>query len=87
MAQIEIGGELYEQRPQSSSRNLNRGMVTVLAMASMFGGLPYGRPAPQVNLIEEYTLILQKKSKLSKRDRDWVVNQFNRTFKKVAVKS
>ena len=41
------------------------------------------REAPNVNLIEEFSLIQQKKSKLSRSDREWVINQFNRNFKEL----
>lgn len=37
----------------------------------------------RVDIVSEYELILQKKSKLSRSERDLVVRQFNKTFKKV----
>jgi len=56
----------------------------------MFGGL-YGlggktrktRKRPNVVLEKEYELIQQKKSKLSRNDRDYVIYQFERQYKQI----
>lgn len=37
-------------------------------------------PMPKVDIVSEFTLIQNKASKLSKRERDWVVSQFNKQF-------
>lgn len=38
---------------------------------------------PNVNLVDEFELIQNKQSKLSRSNRDWVVSQFNKHFKPV----
>ena len=86
---IEIEGKFYEQITQKSSTNgVSRKMLGMLAMAGVmhnlsFGGSNYSRQRPSVNIIEEFRLIQQKKSKLSRSDRDWVIRQFNRNFREI----
>jgi len=41
---------------------------------------PVGRKRPEVDLEKEFELIGQKKSTLSRSDRDWVVEQFNKIY-------
>jgi hypothetical protein len=62
-------------------------MNKLLMMASMFSGLYVvggktrkTRKRPNVVLEKEYELIQQKKSKLSRNDRDWVIYQFERKY-------
>lgn len=44
---------------------------------------PKERKAPKdIDVIAEFTLIQQKKSKLSRFERDWVVKMFNKSFVK-----
>lgn len=43
----------------------------------------YSRPTPTVDVVEEYTLIRNKQSKLSKWERDWVIMEFNKQYQKV----
>ncbi len=86
---IEIEGKIYEQITQKSSTNgVSIKMLGMLAMAEAmhnlsFGGSNYSRQRPSVNIIEEFRLIQQKKSKLSRSDRDWVIRQFNRNFREI----
>lgn len=47
------------------------------------GGRKKSRQRPDVNIVEEYRLIQNKKSRLSKSERDWVVYEFESTFTKV----
>jgi len=89
MNKIEIEGKVYEQIEQKSSNNgVSKKMLGMLAMAQAmynlsFGGSNYSRQRPSVNIVEEFRLIQQKKSKLNRSDRDWVIYQFNRNFKEV----
>ena len=84
--EIEINGNRYqkiEKQPRKSSKAMN----SILMMASMFGGLDgiggKTRQRPNVILEQEYGLIQEKKSKLSRNDRDWVVYQFERQYKRI----
>lgn len=88
---IEINGEQYAPREHKSPKVPK--MVSNFLMMSMMmaGGLPgfdSGKGTrPSVDIVEEYKLILQKKSRLSASDRAWVKNQFEYKYKKIeAVK-
>ncbi len=84
---IEINGVKYQERPQPKPR----GRFSKLEMmATMFSGISmYGssqsvpRRRPQVNIVAEFTLIQEKKSTLSRNDRDWVCGQFKSQYKKI----
>lgn len=54
-------------------------MIMMGAGLNMIG--PKSKERPAVNLIDEYKLILEKKSQLSRSEREYVVSQFNITFK------
>ena len=87
--EIEIDDKKYKEitEPEVGYIQRPRIMNEFLMMSAMFGGLnsatPKTRQRPNVNLVEEYKLIQQKKSNLSKSDRDWVEHQFNRRYKEV----
>ncbi len=89
---VEINGIKYEPIPQRSSKLMSKLLgLEAMAMAMMpamnfYGGSNYSRKPPRVDLISEYGLIQNKKSNLSKWDRDWVVAEFERNFKKVEPK-
>jgi hypothetical protein len=55
-------------------------MMAEMAMPGYYGGVKKQREMPHVNIIEEYGLIQQKKSNLSRSQRDWVVHTFERNF-------
>jgi len=84
--EIEINGIKYqkiEKQPRKNSKAMNK----LIMMSTMFDDL-YGlgrkiRQRPNVVLEKEYELIQQKKSKLSRNDRDWVVYQFERQYKQI----
>jgi hypothetical protein len=83
---IEINGIEYqkiEKQPRKNSKTMSK----LLMMAAMFGSLNgIGRKTrnrPDVILEQEYGLIQEKKSKLSRNDRDWVVSQFERKYKRI----
>jgi hypothetical protein len=84
---IILGNEYIEMPKRESKSYMSsriKGLV-MLASAMMSLDSSYKKPKerPLVNLIEEYELILQKKSKLSRNNRDWVVKEFNKNFVKV----
>lgn len=84
--QIEINGIKYQQREQKeNTRATSRMLTALLGMAMMFSPNSGGGKAsmPQVDIVEEFKLIQEKKSKLSRAQRDWVCSQFNRMFVKV----
>jgi hypothetical protein len=85
---IIILGNEYIEMPKRESKSYMSSRVkslVMLASAMMSLDSSYKKPKerPLVNLIEEYELILQKKSKLSRNNRDWVVKEFNKNFVKV----
>lgn len=84
--EIEINGIKYQKIEKQKAKN-SKTMSKLLMMAAMFGGLDGvgGKPRQRPNVIleEEYGLIQEKKSKLSRNDRDWVVYQFERQYKRV----
>ncbi len=85
--EIEIDGIKYQKREQTtrkSSGRLNALMLMTAAMGGMMGGDSYQRPAPKVDIAEEYKLILQKKSKLCRRDREYVEWAFKKLYKQVS---
>lgn len=85
--EIEINGVKYQQKEQPKRKPMSKTMATMLMMASAFGALdPYAKKPkehPIVDIIKEYGLIQQKKSNLSKSQRDWVVWQFEKHFERV----
>ena len=82
---IEINGLHYRQKKQEH-KNDNKIVSLILGASMMFsargivGTSKRERDYPKVNLIEEYKLIQQKKSKLSRKDREWIIFQFNRNY-------
>lgn len=89
MNRIEIEGKIYEKIPQQSSSNgISKKLLSMLAIsASMYsdatGGSNYQRERPSVNLIEEFKLIQQKKSKLNRSDMEWVISKFKKLYKEI----
>lgn len=75
---FEIDGITYRPRKQRSpSRGASKMMMFAMALGGLdYGASSYNRKRPSVNIVEEYKLILQKKSELCRSDRDWVCNQF-----------
>lgn len=77
---IEINGVEYVQRKKEAYRAPGK-LASLLSVTSLFGGVPnVGPKTPDLpsgtNLISEYTLIQQKKSKLSRRKRDYIEHLF-----------
>ena len=82
---IEINGTKYiERQAEKPNSRLGGKMGLLLGMAAMFGGMMGDIKEPErpdVNIVEEYKLIQQKKSQLSRSQRDWVEYTFNKHFK------
>lgn len=80
---IRVGDKVYEEVPQ---RRMNKTTTRLLMFSAMLGssmpGLG-GDPISSDELVEEFRLIQQKKSSLSRRHRDQVVRVFNRRFREV----
>ena len=89
MKTININGQLWEKIPEEKPKTSKR-MATIMALAAMFGELPKaGRGRVRFpgisSLSKEYELIQNKKSRLSKRERDLVVWKFEQQYRKVVV--
>jgi hypothetical protein len=93
METFEINGKVYEAIQREATPNkkpINSKMMGIMAVYGMMAmNSIYGSKAtkeqqiPNVGIIEEFALIEQKKSKLSKAHRDIVIWQFNKNFKEV----
>ena len=94
--EIEINGIKYSKNEKPIQKT-SKGISTLLSMALMIGaGLEFAARGnlgtskvrqsqmSEQNLIEEYGLIQQKKSKLSSKQREWVVYKFGLQYKRLA---
>jgi len=90
--EIDINGLKYRQKEQNNQQTTRQSRMSVMlmGMAMMFGAQgsigtsKRQRETPKVNIVEEFKLIQEKKSKLSRKDRDWIVFQFNRYYEIVS---
>jgi len=73
---LTISGQKYERIEEK-----HPGRLSLPSLIGSFGG--YSRPRPRVHIETEFELVQQKKSKLCKSDRDWVVGQFFKMYKKI----
>jgi len=86
---IEINGVKYsEKKPKEIPRGVSSRLFQTMAMVAFLGGdFGFGgghsRKRPNVDIVEEYSLIQQKKSNLSRSDRDWVVRVFESNYTRV----
>ncbi len=87
---ITINGIQYEQRdlgtPHPNGRMSRVMLASLMVAAASLSGVsnsPGKSPMPVVDLEMEFAFIQAKKSKLSKRERDWVEQQFHRRYKVV----
>lgn len=89
MNEITINGKTYQKKeqpkPSKSSSKLLMMAAAMGGMAAAMGsyGQSYSKERPQVKLEEEFELIQNKQSTLSRSDREWVVATFNRLYKEV----
>lgn len=84
--EIEINGVKYQKKEQPKRKPMSKMVATTLIMAQMFGGgFPTGtsKSNDDIDIPKEYELIQQKKSKLSRAQREWVVYHFERNYQRV----
>lgn len=83
--EIEINRETYQKIDREYKTRSRSPMLAVatLMMGGMYGVGSYSRQRPNVDIVEEYKLIQEKKSKLNRSDREWVVATFNYNYKKI----
>ena len=58
-------------------------MLSNEMMDNTFNPFKINKYRENINIIKEFELIQQKKSKLSSANREWVVSQFNKYFEEV----
>ena len=80
--EIEINRIKYRKKETKKS---SKNFIKLVSMAQIFGGLKLPNDKIQgVNIVEEFKLIQEKKSKLSRAQRDSVIYQFNRSYEMVS---
>ena len=89
MNTIEINGIKYQQKEHEKRKPMSKTLMALMVMSEMANGYGmYGnskpKENPKVDIVKEFGLIQQKKSNLSKSERDWVVWQFERNFERVS---
>ena len=84
---INILGKNYIEKPRSRSKSKSYSELSPLMMMAAAFQLLYPiygdkkeKVRPKVNILTEFELIQQKKSKLSKSNRDWVEYMFHKNF-------
>jgi hypothetical protein len=86
---LNIDGKLYEETEKTKINPYSHALPDFIRekldeLKSIYNYKPsYQRERPEVDLICEFRLIQEKRSKLSRSDREWVVRQFNSKFKEV----
>lgn len=89
MLDIEINGVKYRQKEQPKRKPIGKTMAAMLSLANAYEYMnPYSRPQKSekqldIDIVKEYGLIQQKKSNLSRSQRDWVVYRFNMLYTKI----
>lgn len=86
---IEIKGILYEEIPKPPKKQMSKASLELMLIAGMYS-LPFttssnSRPKEKLNIdiVKEFELIQDKKSNLSRSQREWVVFQFNKKYRAV----
>ncbi len=85
---VEINGIKYRSVEEKPSIKFGKTAAMISAMLAITNA--YENPVthierPNVNIVEEYKLILQKKSKLSRSQREWVIGQFKRNYTPIKI--
>lgn len=82
---INVNGISYEPIPKYMDKDYSKMLVMATAMSAMSGfGNGYERQLPDgVNIVDEFILIQQKKSRLSKWERDQVERMFRKNYRPV----
>lgn len=89
--ELEINGIKYQPKPTTSkSKNYANSkimqmmaMMSIASMTNFPGSKTKTKTEIKIDIIREFELIQQKKSKLSSSQRDWVVWKFNKEFEPV----
>jgi hypothetical protein len=90
---IEIDGIQYQPRQTTikkrSAGRLSTIMAATMVMTENYYGMEssYQRQRPNVDIVEEYKLILKRESTLSRNDREWVMYQFEQLYEKITTQS
>ncbi len=86
---FEVNGVMYVRKPEPP-RMGRRMPAALMGLMMMYDSLGYGqygtgpkKQRPNVDVPTEYGLIQQKKSKLSKSERDYVVRVFEENYVKL----
>lgn len=85
MERIEINGTVYHKivKPNKTHPKIS---PEVAALMMIYGGGLLGTSKrirsnePEIDIVSEFKLIQHKKSNLSRRQREWVVSQFNSMY-------
>lgn len=84
---MEINGIEYSRRVKSATytpRSFSRTLMMLSAMSAMIGGgARRSTKELNVDIVEEFKLIQEKKSKLTRADRDLVERRFNNIYEKM----
>ncbi len=88
MEEVQINGVTWRKNPEKVvgvGRRMGRLMTAALMMAGTMGFVdsPRQRKRPAVDVAKEYELIQQKRSNLSRNDREWVVMVFEENYTKL----
>jgi len=91
MGEIEINGVKYRPADPPPKPKGYRGygkLYSIMAMGMMFGGQGMVGTSkepdrPNVDIVKEYELIQNRKSLLSKSQRDWVEYMFNKSYTRI----
>lgn len=87
METFEVNGVKFQKRKLPTKRPISKPMRAILIMAMAMGVLDSNtkksKEISDIDIIREYELIQKKKSTLSRSQRDWVVDQFERRFEEV----
>lgn len=83
---VTIQGVKYKKKhiDMEFSPKLAQIYMMSMALGGLTGMFEKPRINPNINIIREYKLVVKKQSKLSRRQRDWVVRQFNAQYEKVS---
>lgn len=80
-----VGYRTKERESSRGSRVLSKFALMAMAFSEMDPFTPRAKKhdTPKVDIVKEYGLIQQKKSHLSKSERDWVVHMFNQNYEQI----
>lgn len=86
--EVDINGKKYRLKEFNESQNSNI-YTKLLQMAASSGIFKSGHPLKEpdgleyTNFVSEFRLIQQKKSNLSRNQREWIVRMFYKYYEKI----